>query len=143
MGAVSQTYHLIRDFTPPVSAAGGPAFFCPDCRRELKSYEWARDYDEPSGRALELRCACGRRFRWTRDATTIEMLFNRWQREHINGLCAVTREPSGLFVFGVRIGDSEPIQWLGRAGSVEQAQQRADALVAVHECQCAEWRGHS
>ena len=143
MDTVGQDYQSIRDFRPPGNAAGGPTFSCADCRRELKSYEWTREYDDPSGRTLELRCACGRRYRWTRDATTIEMLFNKWQRDHVVGTCAVTREPSGLFVFGVRIGDAAQIQWLGRSGSVEQAQQRADALVPAHPCQCPGWRGHA
>ena len=140
---MSQACHVIIDFKPPASAAGGPAFLCSDCRRELQSYEWVRDYDDGTGRALELRCACGRRYRWTRDATTIEMLFNRWQREHITGQCEVTREPSGLFVFGVWRSDSQQIDWVGRSGSLNQAQGKADALVAAHECQCAGWRGHS
>jgi len=143
LGAVSQPYDLIADFKPPDRAAGGPAFSCSECRRELQSYEWVRDYADASGRALELRCACGRRYRWTRDASTIEVLFNQWYREHLNGYCEVTRAPNGLFVYGLRSRDSQQARWLGRANSLQLAQRAADALLAPHECHCVGWRGYS
>jgi hypothetical protein len=138
---VTQPDYRIISFTPAASGAGGPAFSCPACGRALASYEWGRDWEDPTGRQLELRCACGRRFRWIRGSAAIDTVLNRWQRRHVHASCEVTREPNGLFDYGIRNDDSTRTQWLGHARSLRDAQRLADAAVDAHNCQCGDWRG--
>ena len=139
--SVTQSDYQITNFKQPGSAAGGPAFSCPACGRALASYEWGRDWEDPTGHQLELRCACGRRFRWPRGASAIDTVLNRWQRQHVNATCEVTREPNGLFDYGLRSGDVKQTQWLGHSRVLTDAQRLADAAVDAHECRCGAWSG--
>lgn len=133
--------YRITNFKLASGTAGGPAFSCPACGRGLASYEWGKDWEDPTGRQLELRCACGRRFRWIRGAPVIDTVLNRWQRRHMNASCEVTREPNGRFDYGIRAGESPRTEWLGHARSLQDAQRLADASVSAHDCQCGDWRG--
>lgn len=138
---MTQSDYRITNFTLAAGSAGGPAFSCPACGRALASYEWGRDWEDPTGRQLELRCACGRRFRWIRGGPVIDTVLNRWQRQHGHASCEVTREPNGLFDYGLRIRGATETQWLGHARTLAEAQRQADAAVDAHECRCEDWRG--
>lgn len=128
-------------FEPPPSRAGGPSFRCLLCGAAVRSHEWTRDYDAASRDGLEVRCRCGRRYRWCWGDPEIALVVIAWTRVHANGWEAhVSREFTGDYHYGTRECSSERrTEWAGATRDLSQAQALADGGVPSHRCRCEGW----